>query len=869
MKKLLLSLTFTLLSLAFYAQIPQGFNYQAIARDGSGNPILNYSTLQVKLAVMADSGTTVIWEELFNPVSTNAFGMFTVVMGRGARQATSTVNYFSDINWTVTPKFLRTQVYYSGWKLMGITRLWSVPYALDAKNADGLNGALSRLKLNGAAVNVDTALFEVKNNTGQTIFAVYPEGVRMYVDNGTKGTKGGFAVGGFGSKAPSQPYLVVTSDSIRAYVDSSTMKGTNKGGFAVGGFGSGKGISQNLFYLSKKNYFIGHQSGINTNGGLYNSFIGYQTGMYNVTGSDNVFLGYQAGLNCTASYNVMVGYQAGQATTSGFNNIFLGYLAGYSNTTADNNVFIGSQTGYKTTSGAGNVFIGYYSGYSNTTGTTNSFVGNYSGYNNNGRYNAFLGYRAGYNNVTGNYNLYLGPYSGSGSVNASGSYNAFLGFYSGSGISTGGYNTFMGDYSGQSNTTGSYNAAIGFQSGRNLTTGQSNVFLGYMAGYYADSTSFNVFIGRESGYSNNAGTFNNFIGYQAGRNMTGGKSNTFIGYQAGMAGASAADSNNVMIGKSVGYHLTTGHDNIGLGNAAGFNLTTGYYNVMIGTNAGYTSSSGKYNTIIGYQAGENTTSDYGTMLGYLAGNASTSGFSQTMLGYAAGMNNTGSYNVMVGTCAGQYSTSGDYNTYVGLAAGYSNSGDNNVFIGHWAGYGEATSSNKLIVETNYTGTDNVTNALIYGDFSTNMLRLNGNVGIGVSPSYKFQVGVAGDGSQARANAWNLLSDMRLKKNITDIQNPVGILSSLHGFYFNWNQGTDNSRQLGLSAQEVEKVLPEIVSKGGDGYLSVEYSKLAPVLIEAIKDQQKTIKMLQEENVSLKDRLDKIENLVSTLVSGQK
>jgi regulator of replication initiation timing len=153
----------------------------------------------------------------------------------------------------------------------------------------------------------------------------------------------------------------------------------------------------------------------------------------------------------------------------------------------------------------------------------------------------------------------------------------------------------------------------------------------------------------------------------------------------------------------------------------------------------------------------------------------------------------------------------------------------------------------------------------------------GNVGIGTdTPAYKLQVGNAGDGSQARANAWNLLSDIRLKTNFAEISDPVGIISGLRGFYFNWNVGTDKSRQLGLSAQDVEKVLPEIVSKGNDGYLSVEYSKLTPVLIEAIKEQQKQIssqnaqiesqkqenQQLKSELQTMKERLDRIEGMIA-------
>jgi hypothetical protein len=245
-KRIFISLLFTFIFYLLSAQTPQGFNYQAIARDASGNQIPN-ANLQVKLAVLGDSlGTTVYWEELFNPVTTNAFGLFTVILGRGTRQATSTVTTFQDVNWKVTPVFVRTQIYYQNvWKNMGSSRLWSVPYALSAND---VTGPLQKLKVTGTTTSMDSALFEVKNNTGQTIFAVYNEGVRIYVDDGlAKGNKGGFAIGSFGSsKAPSQSLMVVRKDTVRIYVDDTPGK-NNKGGFAIGGFNKAKGSNESFF----------------------------------------------------------------------------------------------------------------------------------------------------------------------------------------------------------------------------------------------------------------------------------------------------------------------------------------------------------------------------------------------------------------------------------------------------------------------------------------------------------------------------------------------------------------------------------------------------------------------------------------------
>ena len=115
------------LSFGFYygtAQVPQGFNYQAVARDGSGDPLPG-ATLQVMIGILSDTITpVVVWEELHSPVITDASGMFTLVIGTGVRQSGSALS-FSDIDWTLVPLFLKTQIHYLGsWKYMGTSILF-------------------------------------------------------------------------------------------------------------------------------------------------------------------------------------------------------------------------------------------------------------------------------------------------------------------------------------------------------------------------------------------------------------------------------------------------------------------------------------------------------------------------------------------------------------------------------------------------------------------------------------------------------------------------------------------------------------------------------------------------------------------------
>lgn len=132
------------------------------------------------------------------------------------------------------------------------------------------------------------------------------------------------------------------------------------------------------------------------------------------------------------------------------------------------------------------------------------------------------------------------------------------------------------------------------------------------------------------------------------------------------------------------------------------------------------------------------------------------------------------------------------------------------------------------------------------------LEVIGSVGIGVrNPGYKLQVGNAGDGTEARANAWKTFSDARLKTNLSKLTDPLDMISQINGYYFNWNTGTDKKRQVGIIAQEVEKVLPEVVSEDKEGIKSVDYGKLAPLLIESIKQ-------LKLENEELKARISALE-----------
>ena len=86
------------------------------------------------------------------------------------------------------------------------------------------------------------------------------------------------------------------------------------------------------------------------------------------------------------------------------------------------------------------------------------------------------------------------------------------------------------------------------------------------------------------------------------------------------------------------------------------------------------------------------------------------------------------------------------------------------------------------------------------------------------------------------------SDERLKENINLIDNAFDRVNAIDGVYFNWKD--KNDRNVGVLAQQVEKVLPEVVSEDNNGYLNVDYGGIVPLLLEAIKELEARITDLE-------------------------
>lgn len=162
-----------------------------------------------------------------------------------------------------------------------------------------------------------------------------------------------------------------------------------------------------------------------------------------------------------------------------------------------------------------------------------------------------------------------------------------------------------------------------------------------------------------------------------------------------------------------------------------------------------------------------------------------------------------------------------------------------------------------------------------------MKMVGGKVGIGIAsvatPADKLQVlgdiRVGTTGTNGCVNnfggspiAGTCSSDARLKTNIKPVNNALDKVNRLQPVTFNWNtlgqdelHASGSETVYGLVAQDVEKVLPEFVTTGENGFKRVRYDiGLTMLLIGSVKEQQVQIQLLQKENADLKKRLDRLE-----------
>ena len=542
------------------------------------------------------------------------------------------------------------------------------------------------------------------------------------------------------------------------------------------------------------------------------------------TGSDNNFLGYQAGYKNNAYGNNFFGNQAGYNNTSGGGNNFLGYLAGYNNISGGGNNFFGSGAGHENTTGEYNNFFGSGAGYY-STGSRNNFLGQNAGYfNTSGGGNNFLGYQAGESNRTGNNNIFLGGNSG---ISTSASNKIIIGY---------GANIYGLKFDSP-DTTKDTQFAVGVRTDAN----PSKYWL-------VGDENFNVGIGTTNPTSkltvtgdvlvSGVVTATNFIG-----NLTG----------TATTATNLADAANITTGTISSSRLsgTYGIDVTGTATTAtnladAANITTGFINkdrllnsnsfsvlgdLYVSNNISFGGTTTQLNLqqlqivdadiVLGigtsFSPTDNTANHGGIAI------ASTEGTPLVNLNIVPGETNPSTYKKIMWF-------KGDT-----IGAGLTDA----WLFNYGVGIGSTQVPNGVRLAA---GGMQVTDSTI----TTPNLNITDNLGVGTTnPTSKLHVvGDAYVSGVLTVTDINSTSDIRYKENIQPIPDAVEKVLQLNGVTFDWKNTKTSSA--GVIAQEVEKILPSLIS--GDDPKTVNYNGIIGLLVEAVKELSYEIEMLKQKDL---------------------
>lgn len=176
-----------------------------------------------------------------------------------------------------------------------------------------------------------------------------------------------------------------------------------------------------------------------------------------------------------------------------------------------------------------------------------------------------------------------------------------------------------------------------------------------------------------------------------------------------------------------------------------------------------------------------------------------------------------------------------WSTYLDTISGLART-DGNFIVGNgttWVAESGATARTSLGLGT--ISTQDSTSVAITGGTITGLSNLTG-----ANATFS---GNISSGGIVSAVDFNSTSDIALKDNIQPITNPLDIINRLNGIQFDWK--SNGSHAYGLSAQDVEKVLPDIVKSRDDGNKGINYINIIAFLIEAVKELSSEIKQLKQ------------------------
>ena len=431
-------------------------------------------------------------------------------------------------------------------------------------------------------------------------------------------------------------------------------------------------------------------------------------------------------------------------------------------------------------------------------------------------------------------------------------------------------NVGIGYYALNNIKNGKYNTALGYNTLQNTISGSYNTALGYMAGNRIDGTNENTFIGSNAG-SNNTNSKNTMIGYNAGWKNTG-KSNLFVGSYSGggLVNTAGNGSYNVAIGYNALGNLTTGEYNVAVGYNALKNLTTGGYNVAIGANACSQVTTGSKKTCIGYNSGPKSNLEDPAIRKDLKlgeGNKQIKDMSKTTSENFLNATTDNVSRTYIGSTPYYYG--GDAVLEIhnpdtksdGIKDVLGRFGDNNN--GNTVGGNTTTVINgNLIVrgQTYFTRSGILSAWKSYHVSSSGIDRgvnISDECNNNAQKNYKMNSGCI--------NVFSSNTSDRRLKNIGS-KNLAGLneINKLKIYNFTFKNDEKKHPQVGVMAQDLQKVFPNSVFKGPDGYLRIIWDEMFYAAINAIKELDSKLTALVHRTTNIETQIAELENQNSQL-----
>ena len=631
--------------------------------------------------------------------------------------------------------------------------------------------------------------------------------------------------------------------SMRAMIGQLNGEETDNGKLIINNLGSS--FSHILFkngntilgdlYMSGNNLILGHRNGSSTSLGQNNINIGPNnwpstdiTGQSNIiigdnamtnlsTGSNNIGLGTTLTALTTGTGNVTIGDNSLISVTTGSGNIGLGNGANPAITTASKTIAIGTNS---VAGSIGAIAIGSNI-ESNESTETNAATAR-------GGFSIAIGNGAisNYDNSINGLSIAIGTNAKANSEDDSGNAAIAIGI------------------GAESNSS----ATIAIGSGANATGGRAIAI-----GDDARATG-----GRSIAIGPNNGS--SYASDNDGSTMAAGENSIALGIGAYSVGTA---------GIAIGYNAEAKDEAIAIGKEAYISRLNGGIAIGAGARSGATNS--------------NMYGDYAIAIGKNAKAGSDNGVS---IGYNAGSSTKGTNNIAIGAGACQYVT-GSYKTCIGANSGPANNSDwasddkERIFIGSKSKF----NNGPAVLEVHNAGGSSFGrnkdssvvingNLIVKGGIITTLWRYGGgdndNVNLlarssgQLEPEWNDTVSelfkrYADNGhGEFKSFSGNVISDRRLKYVGKESTTGLDKVRQLKVFNFTYKKDTTKTPHVGVIAQDLQKVFPNAVQKGKDGFLTIRMEDMFYAVINAIKELDAKITALQKENQELKQLVKQVQ-----------